>query len=50
MDTKNLAICFWPSLLPFEFTDMLMFEQMRPSLEELVQTLIEENEFVFGES
>ncbi|XP_054161508.1 rho GTPase-activating protein 190-like isoform X2 [Oppia nitens] len=48
MDTKNLAICWWPTLLPIEFSDMLVFEQMRPHLEDFVQTLIDEFQFLFG--
>ncbi|RWS16264.1 rho GTPase-activating protein 190-like protein, partial [Dinothrombium tinctorium] len=47
MDSKNLAICWWPTLLPFEFNDMLMFERMRPHLEEFVQTMIDQFEFLF---
>ncbi|CAG2123107.1 unnamed protein product, partial [Medioppia subpectinata] len=45
MDSKNLAICWWPTLLPIEFNDMLVFEQMRPHLEDFVQTMIDEFEF-----
>lgn len=40
MDSKNLAICWWPTLLPFSFADMLVFERMRPHLEDLVQTMV----------
>jgi len=47
MDSKNLAICWWPTLLPFEFNDMVMFEQMRPHLEDFVQTMIDEFKFLF---
>ncbi|XP_074603471.1 rho GTPase-activating protein 190 isoform X2 [Brevipalpus obovatus] len=47
MDSKNMAICWWPTLLPYEFTDMHMFERMRPHLEEFVQTLIDQFEFIF---
>uniref|UniRef100_T1KJS5 Rho-GAP domain-containing protein n=1 Tax=Tetranychus urticae TaxID=32264 RepID=T1KJS5_TETUR len=47
MDSKNLAICWWPTLLPFEFNDMLMFERMRPHLEESVQTMIDQFEYIF---
>lgn len=49
MDSKNLAICWWPSLLPFEFTDLAMFERMRPHLEETVQLLINQWRFVFDQ-
>lgn len=42
MDSKNLAICWWPTLLPLEFNDMLMFERMRPHLEQSVQTMIDQ--------
>ncbi|CAL8073134.1 unnamed protein product [Orchesella dallaii] len=47
MDSKNLAICWWPTLLPFSFADMLRFEQMRPHLEDLVQTMIDQYPFLF---
>ncbi|RWS31593.1 rho GTPase-activating protein 190-like protein [Leptotrombidium deliense] len=47
MDSKNLAICWWPTLLPFEFNDMLMFERMRPHLEQFVQTMIDQFQFLF---
>lgn len=47
MDSKNLAICWWPTLLPFSFADMLRFEQMRPHLEDLVQTMIDQFPFLF---
>ncbi|XP_059469346.1 rho GTPase-activating protein 190 isoform X13 [Neocloeon triangulifer] len=47
MDTKNLAICWWPTLLPYEFSDMGKFEQMRPHLEDLVQTMIDQFPFLF---
>lgn len=47
MDSKNLAICWWPTLLPFEFSDMGEFEQMRPNLEDSVQTMIDQFRFLF---
>lgn len=47
MDSKNLAICWWPTLLPIEFNDMVIFEQMRPHLEETTQTMIDRFEFIF---
>ncbi|XP_075218370.1 rho GTPase-activating protein 190 isoform X2 [Lycorma delicatula] len=47
MDSKNLAICWWPTLLPIEFSDMVRFEQMRPHLEDLVQTMIDQYPFLF---
>lgn len=47
MDSKNLAICWWPTLLPIEFTDMMRFETMRPSLEDIVQTMIDQFPFLF---
>ena len=47
MDSKNLAICWWPTLLPFEFNDMLMFERMRPHLEESVQMMIDQFKLLF---
>lgn len=47
MDSKNLAICWWPTLLPLHFNDMVMFEQMRPHLEESIQTMINQYDFIF---
>lgn len=47
MDSKNLAICWWPTLLPFEFTDMIRFEMMRPHLEDTVQAMIDQFPFLF---
>ncbi|XP_044740901.1 rho GTPase-activating protein 190 isoform X2 [Chrysoperla carnea] len=47
MDSKNLAICWWPTLLPIEFSDMGCFEQMRPYLEDIVQTMIDQYPFLF---
>jgi glucocorticoid receptor DNA-binding factor 1 len=47
MDSKNLAICWWPTLLPIEFSDMGRFEQMRPYLEDIVQTMINQYPFLF---
>ena len=47
MDSKNLAICWWPTLLPLQFTDMLMFERMRPHLEESVQMMIDQFNVLF---
>lgn len=49
MDSKNLAICWWPTLLPLHFSDMVMFEQMRPHLEESIQTMIDQYEFIFDD-
>ncbi|KAI5726554.1 hypothetical protein M8J76_004669 [Diaphorina citri] len=47
MDSKNLAICWWPTLLPIEFSDMGKFEQLRPHLEDIVQTMIDQYPFLF---
>lgn len=41
MDSKNLAICWWPTLLQFEFTNMDLFEQKRPHLMNFVQIMID---------
>lgn len=49
MDSKNLAICWWPTLLPLHFSDMVMFEQMRPHLEESVQTMIDQFDYIFDD-
>lgn len=47
MDSKNLAICWWPTLIPIEFNDMGHFEQLRPYLEDIVQTMIDQYPFLF---
>jgi len=47
MDSKNLAICWWPTLLQYEFGDLAKFEMMRPHLEEVVQTFIDQYRFLF---
>ncbi|XP_065581201.1 rho GTPase-activating protein 190-like [Artemia franciscana] len=47
MDSKNIAICWWPTLLPFEFSDMTRFECMRPHMEEIVQAMIDQYPFLF---
>ncbi|XP_043283461.1 rho GTPase-activating protein 190 isoform X6 [Venturia canescens] len=47
MDSKNLAICWWPTLLPIEFNDLGRFEAMRPYLEDVVQTMIDQYPFLF---
>lgn len=47
MDSKNLAICWWPTLLQFEFSDMFVFEQVRPHLMNFVQILIDNHEELF---
>ena len=41
MDSKNLAIVWWPTILQFEFSDMFVFEQMRPHLMNFVQIMID---------
>ncbi|KRG06900.1 rho GTPase-activating protein 190 isoform X3 [Drosophila mojavensis] len=47
MDSKNLAICWWPTLIPIDFTDMGHFEQLRPYLEDIVQTMIDQFPYLF---
>ncbi|CAB4058760.1 ARHGAP5 [Lepeophtheirus salmonis] len=47
MDSKNLAICWWPTLLQYEFEDLGKFEAVRPHMEEVVQTLIDQFRFLF---
>jgi len=47
MDSKNLAICWWPTLLQYEFGDLSKFETMRPHLEDVVQTFIDQYRFLF---
>jgi len=47
MDSKNLAICWWPTLMWPEITSMdTMVLTTRP-LEELVQLLIDQHGFFF---
>lgn len=41
MDSKNLAICWWPTLLQFDFVDMNDFETARPHLMNFIQILID---------
>lgn len=47
MDSKNLAICWWPTLLQYEFEDLSKFESMRPHLEDIVQTMIDQFRLLF---
>ncbi|XP_030378976.1 rho GTPase-activating protein 190 isoform X2 [Scaptodrosophila lebanonensis] len=47
MDSKNLAICWWPTLIPIDFTDMGHFEQLRPYLEDIIQTMIDQFPYLF---
>lgn len=47
MDSKNLAICWWPTLLQYEFGDLGKFEAMRPHLEDVVQTMMDQYRFLF---
>ena len=50
MDSKNLAICWWPTLLQFEFSDMFVFEQMRPHLMNFVQIMIDSHQDLFTDA
>merc|ERR1712029_134290 len=47
MDSKNLAICWWPTLLQYEFGDLSKFEAMRPHLEDIVQLMIDQFRFLY---
>lgn len=48
MDSKNLAICFWPTLLhTLQFTDFGEFESQRPHIEDIIQTMIDQFPFLF---
>jgi hypothetical protein len=47
MDSKNLAICWWPTLLQYEFGDLGKFEAMRPHLEDILQTMVDQYRFLF---
>lgn len=47
MDTKNLAICWWPTLMRPEITSLdTMFLTTKP-LEEVLQLLVEQFGFFF---
>ena len=48
MDSKNLAICWWPTLLRYDFGDLEKFEDMRPHFEEIVQTMVHQYSSLFG--
>ncbi|KAF7494802.1 Rho GTPase-activating protein [Sarcoptes scabiei] len=47
MDSKNIAICWWPTLLQFEFNNMDFFEQKRPHLMNFVQIMIDSFQELF---
>ncbi|XP_069168260.1 rho GTPase-activating protein 190 isoform X33 [Procambarus clarkii] len=48
MDSKNLAICWWPTLLhTLQFTDIAEFESQRPHIEDIIQTMIDQFPFLF---
>ena len=47
MDSKNLSICWWPTLLQFEFKGMTDFEEKRPHLTYFIQILIDEYDQLF---
>ena len=48
MDSKNLAICFWPTLLRPEFTSFEKMTLVSKQLEEIIVCLIDEPDFYFG--
>ncbi|XP_063868034.1 rho GTPase-activating protein 190-like isoform X17 [Scylla paramamosain] len=48
MDSKNLAICWWPTLLhTLQFSDIAEFESQRPHIEDIIQTMIDQFPFLF---
>lgn len=48
MDSKNLAICWWPTLFhTLQFSDIVEFESHRPHIEDVVQTMIDQFPFLF---
>lgn len=48
MDSKNLAICWWPTLLhTLQFSDISEFESQRPHIEDIIQTMIDQFPFLF---
>jgi len=48
MGSANLAICWWPTLFPVNLTEMTAFQKMEPLFKDLVQTMIDQNQFFFG--
>ena len=47
MSSKNLAICWWPTLLQPEFQSFEKMTMVSKLLEEIVQTLIDQHGFFF---
>lgn len=48
MDSKNLAICWWPTLLhTLQFSDIAEFESQRPHIEDIIQSMIDQFPFLF---
>ena len=48
MDSKNLAICWWPTLLRPEFTSFEKMTMVSKQLEDIIAYLIDEPDFFFG--
>lgn len=47
MNSKKLAICWFPSLLPMDFADINRYYEAQPHQEGLVQTMIDQFAFMF---
>lgn len=47
MNSKKLAICWFPSLLPMDFADINRYYEAQPHQEGLVQTMIDQFAFLF---
>ena len=50
MKSENLAICWWPTLLKFDFKDMAILQQMEPHLKNFVKLLIDNHLDLFNEN
>ena len=48
MDSKNLAICWWPTLFRYDFGDLGKFEAMRPHFEDIFQAMVDQYLSLFG--
>ena len=48
MDSKNLAICFWPTLLRPEFSSFEKMAMVSKQLEEIIVCLLDEPDLFFG--
>ena len=47
MNSKNLAVCWRPTILRYEYADLNTYEAMVPHMVEIVQTMIDQFSFLF---